>query len=132
MKATHSIRNEEAFTSHVITIITQKLLGHKFTVKSAREMKQQSNVSNPPPMAEAVPVTMSQYPAPPQQQYSTPTPIVVQSVPLQHPQNAEPAPICRGCGRAFVRSPGVHEGQAQWFRCDDCNRTTFGNFCVIQ
>ena len=29
--------------------------------------------------------------------------------------------ICRGCGRPFIREPGVHEAQAQYFRCEDCN-----------
>jgi hypothetical protein len=90
-------------------------------------MKQETNASSPPPMAQAVPVTMSSY----DQQQQSSTPIVVQSVPVQTPQSADSAPICKSCGRAFIRGPDVHSGQAQWFRCDECNRTTIANFCVI-
>mmetsp|Transcript_16145 Transcript_16145/g.24334 ORF Transcript_16145/g.24334 Transcript_16145/m.24334 type:complete len:102 (-) Transcript_16145:115-420(-) len=29
--------------------------------------------------------------------------------------------VCRGCGREFTRATGVHSGQAQYYRCDECN-----------
>jgi hypothetical protein len=97
--------------------------------------------SSVPPIATAVPVSVSSYDYPNQQQPQhqgqgqgqDPHATVVESVPVQNQQyqNAEPAPICRGCGRAFVRPPGVHDGQSQYFRCEECNRTTIANFCVI-
>lgn len=36
---------------------------------------------------------------------------------------------CRGCGRDFVRRPGVRPNTAQWYRCQECE----GNitFCSI-
>lgn len=41
--------------------------------------------------------------------------------------------ICRGCGRQFTREPGVHNGQAQYYRCNECNSMTnvFISSCVI-
>ena len=41
--------------------------------------------------------------------------------------------ICRGCGRQFTREPGVHNGQAQYYRCEECNSLTnvFLGSCVI-
>lgn len=86
-----------------------------------------SNVTatSTPPIATAIPVTVS----PIEYQQQSPQATMVQSVP---PQHAEPAPICRGCGREFVRAPGVHDAQSSYYRCDDCNRTTIWNFCIIQ
>lgn len=28
--------------------------------------------------------------------------------------------ICRRCGREFTRPPGVNDGQAQYYRCAEC------------
>lgn len=41
--------------------------------------------------------------------------------------------ICRGCGRQFTRKPGTHDGQAQFYRCDECNGWTsiFAGSCTI-
>jgi hypothetical protein len=62
-------------------------------------------------------------------------PIFVTAIPVTNTYNEAQAPqayptvtveaareaICRGCGRPFIRAPGVHEAQAQYFRCDECN-----------
>ena len=30
--------------------------------------------------------------------------------------------ICRRCRREFVRDPSLHDGQAQYYRCQDCEK----------
>lgn len=38
-------------------------------------------------------------------------------------QEDEHTGICRKCRRPFQRPVGVHDGQAQYYRCEDCNKT---------
>ncbi|KAG8458848.1 hypothetical protein KFE25_005275 [Diacronema lutheri] len=63
---------------------------------------------------------------------------VVLGQPAHGPPNgafAGPTPFgtppdpCRGCGRQFVRRPGVRPNTAQWYRCEECE----GNitFCSL-
>jgi hypothetical protein len=93
--------------------------------------KQYIEEDPPPPIAVATVISSNDTR---EQQYNIP--VVVQSIPMNQQQYitpiAEPAPICRGCGQVFIRAQGVHSGMAQYFRCDDCSRTTIDNFCVIQ
>ena len=79
------------------------------------------------------------------QQYNQP--IIVTAIPVNdssHPLQVNSTPysvtvessnqaICRGCGRQFTREPGVHNGQAQYYRCEECNSLTnvFLGSCVI-
>jgi hypothetical protein len=63
-----------------------------------------------PIVVTAVPVTDPS--SPPLQVESTPYTVTVES---------SNQAICRGCGRQFTRAPGVHDGQAQYYRCDECN-----------
>lgn len=49
------------------------------------------------------------------------TPIRVESTPYNVTVESLDQAICRGCGRQFTRAPGVHDGQAQFYRCDECN-----------
>jgi glutamine amidotransferase PdxT len=74
-----------------------------------------------PILVTAIPVTENSYPV---QVDSTPYNITVES---------SNQAICRGCGRQFTRAPGVHSGQAQYFRCEDCNSMSnvFISSCVI-
>lgn len=61
-------------------------------------------------------------------------PVIAKAVdePIQptvvHATAAQPADnigICRRCRRQFVRRPGVNDGQAQYYRCDDCEQYRF-------
>lgn len=83
-----------------------------------REMAAQQT----PIMVTAVPVTDQSSP-----------PVHVQSTPYTVTVESSNQAICRGCGRLFTRAPGVHDGQAQYFRCDDCNSISnvFISSCVI-
>ena len=70
-----------------------------------------------PVMAQAVPVTYASAP-------SAPTVVNAQQEGVVHatyvaPQN-DSLGVCRRCRREFVRRPGVNDGQAQYYRCDDC------------
>ncbi len=44
--------------------------------------------------------------------------------------------ICRRCRRQFERPPGVHDGQAQYYRCKECDGVRFQEIiidsCIIQ
>jgi hypothetical protein len=39
--------------------------------------------------------------------------------------------ICRGCGREYIRPAGCHDGQAQYYRCSDCNQLSWDMFCIV-
>jgi hypothetical protein len=39
--------------------------------------------------------------------------------------------VCRGCGRTFTRPPGIHNGDARYYRCADCNQLRISNFCAV-
>jgi hypothetical protein len=44
--------------------------------------------------------------------------------------------ICRRCRRQFERPPGVHDGQAQYYRCKECDGVRLQEMiidsCIIQ
>lgn len=47
----------------------------------------------------------------------------VAQAPIQVEATAAPdIGICRRCREQFVRRPGVNDGQAQYYRCDACER----------
>lgn len=69
-----------------------------------------SNPQAQPQVVHAVPVTAT---------YATPpAAIVVEGVPHEGPNVG----VCRRCRRQFVRKPGVNDGQAQYYRCDECEQ----------
>lgn len=35
--------------------------------------------------------------------------------------------ICRRCRRVFERPPGVNDGQAQYYRCSECEKHRWGD-----
>ena len=39
--------------------------------------------------------------------------------------------ICRGCGQNFIRPPGCHDAQAQYFRCKECCKLKVIDFCSL-
>lgn len=42
--------------------------------------------------------------------------------------------VCRRCRRQFVRPPGVHDGSAQYYRCQECAGLKFEDIlysCII-
>mmetsp|Transcript_31821 Transcript_31821/g.53692 ORF Transcript_31821/g.53692 Transcript_31821/m.53692 type:complete len:102 (+) Transcript_31821:79-384(+) len=43
--------------------------------------------------------------------------------------------ICRRCRRQFRRRPDVHDGMAQYYRCEECEKHRFGDIiagsCVL-
>ena len=51
------------------------------------------------------------------------TPAVVYATTPQHqiPGEAGDIGICRKCRRQFRRPPGVNDGQAQYYRCQECD-----------
>lgn len=70
---------------------------------------QQKEPNNSTPVAQAVPVepTITTAPA-----------MVVNAVPAEDDRIG----ICRRCRQQFVRRPGVNDGQAQYYRCDECEK----------
>lgn len=85
------------------------------------------------PIATAVPVhvTSVQQP-PPVQVHST----IAQEY-LLNPQIVEDERhgVCRRCRRVFLRPPGVNDGQAQYYRCPDCDKDRLSeiilNSCIL-
>mmetsp|Transcript_29221 Transcript_29221/g.31873 ORF Transcript_29221/g.31873 Transcript_29221/m.31873 type:complete len:92 (-) Transcript_29221:1119-1394(-) len=81
------------------------------------------------PIVTAVPVDQPNSPPPinPTVVYAT------QAVP-PNDQN-ERYGVCRKCRRVFERPPGVNDGQAQYFRCPECDNERWPdmiiNSCVI-
>ncbi len=51
-------------------------------------------------------------------------PVQVQSTPYTVTVESSNQAICRGCGRSFIRAPGVLSSQAQYYRCEECNSLT--------
>lgn len=70
------------------------------------------------------------------------TPHAARVVATQHHGDLSPAivedehvGICRKCRRVFERPPGVNDGQAQYYRCPECNGTRWGDMiagsCIV-
>ncbi len=95
---------------------------------------------NQPVMAEAVPVnSVPQASAPPTVVYieQQQAPHGVVQATYVTPQQTESANIgvCRRCRREFVRQPGVNDGQAQYYRCGQCEEYRLADMiagsCVV-
>ncbi len=46
--------------------------------------------------------------------------IVVPAIDVSRAADESNIGECRRCRRAFVRSPGINDGQAQYYRCKEC------------
>lgn len=73
---------------------------------STAQIKEQKDVQEV--QAFAVPAT-----------YAQPHAIVVEGVAAQPETNIG---VCRRCRQPFVRRPGVNDGQAQYYRCENCEQ----------
>lgn len=85
-----------------------------------------SKEGHQPVMAEAVAIHGDSHPSAPtaptvvhvEQQVQQPVGGVVQATYVE-PQ-LDNVGICRRCRRQFTRPPGINDGQAQYYRCADC------------
>jgi hypothetical protein len=77
-------------------------------LRTAQMSSSSAQQKDTPVMAQAVPVPTYAQPA-----------VVVEAVPAQTDNNVG---ICRRCRQPFVRRPGVNDGQAQYYRCDNCEQ----------
>jgi hypothetical protein len=105
-------------------------------------------MSQPIPVATAVPVTTSAVPVSahgvviattPSHQYNNATPAVIISPQGNYLspaiQEDERTGLCRKCRRTFQRPPGVNDGQASYYRCRECENSRMDEYiasCTVQ
>jgi hypothetical protein len=78
---------------------------------------------------------------------STTKPIEAEAVPVEQQSTVAQPPIhveataapnigiCRRCRQEFVRNPEINDGQAQYYRCDECEKyrlqDMFYGSCIV-
>lgn len=88
-----------------------------------------SNNQKETPIVTAVPVEQNQSPPPIQ-------PTIVYATHANPPsEENERYGVCRKCRRVFERPPGVNDGQAQYYRCRECDNERWPemimNSCIL-